>query len=269
MTLWSLATNLAAVAIALSVCMAMAWLVEQRTGNASWIDFGWTASVGLVGVVAALAPVAGASSAWRALAVAALIATWGVRLAWHLLRRAVRGLDDPRYAKLRRDWGVDASWRMFWFAQAQAGAAIALVLAVLLAAHRPGGWPDWQDVLGLAVVLTGIACAALSDRQLRSFASNAANRGKVCNQGLWRWSRHPNYFFEWLGWVGLAIIAVDVTNGFSITWLAALAPTLMYWLLARVSGVPLLEEHMLRTRGEAYKAYQSTTSVFFPYPPGR
>ena len=269
MTLWSLATNLAAVAITLSVGMMVAWVAEHRTGNASWIDFGWTTSVGLVGAGAALAPVVPGASPLRSLVVAALIATWGARLASHLFQRALRGHDDPRYAELRRQWGVDASWRMFWFGQAQAVAGIPLVLAVLLAAHRPGGWPDWQDVAGVAIVVAGLTGAALSDRQLRSFASAPGNRGKVCDQGLWRWSRHPNYFFEWLGWVGFAVIAIDVGSGVGFGWLAVLAPALMYWLLAHVSGVPLLEEHMLRSRGEAYKAYQRTTSAFFPYPPLR
>jgi len=156
---------------------------------------------------------------------------------------------------------------MFWFAQSQAMAGIPLVLAVLLAANRPGLWPDWQDVLGTAVLAIAISGAGLSDLQLRRFAANAAHRGMVCDAGLWRWSRHPNYFFEWLGWVGFAVIAVDFSGAFLCGWLAVLAPALMYWLLVHVSGIPVLEDHMLRSRGDVFKAYLRRTSAFFPLPP--
>ena len=263
MTLWSLGLETGVIAVALSVALTCAWFAEQRTGNASWIDFGWTCAVGLVGVAVALAPFGSSASPSRAAMVSALAMLWGARLAAHLLQRALRGADDPRYVDLRRQWGADASWRMFWFAQAQAVAAIPLVLAVLLAAHRPGSWPDWQDGLGLATALMAIAGAALSDWQLRRFAADPAHRNKVCDVGFWRWSRHPNYFFEWLGWVGIAIVAIDAGLG----WLAVSAPCLMYWLLVHVSGIPLLEQHMLRSRGGAYRAYQRTTSPFFPRRP--
>lgn len=265
MTIISLLASLAVAGVALSFLLALAWAIEQRTGNSSWIDCGWTCAVGVVGFGAALAPI-GSAATWRSPIVGLLIAVWGVRLASHLFGRAWRGVDDPRYASLRRQWGREAGRRMFWFAQSQAIAAIALVLAVLLAAHRPGTWPDWQDLVGLAVVLASLTGAGVSDWQLRSFASDPAHRGKVCDRGLWRYSRHPNYFFEWTGWVGFAIVACDFSGAYAIGWLAVLAPALMYLLLVYVSGIPLLEEHMKRTRGAAFLDYQRRTSAFFPWP---
>ena len=263
----ALTSALIVAGITLSAIMAAAWAVEQYTANASWIDCGWTFAVGLVSAGASVVPIGAASSGPRQLVVATLIAAWCARLAWHLLQRALRGADDPRYADLRRQWGASTSRRMYWFAQAQAVAAIPLVLAVLLAAHRSGAWPDWQDTLGAAVLLVGIAGAGISDWQLRRFAAEASHRDMVCDVGLWRWSRHPNYFFEWLGWVGFAAIAVDFSEAFACGWLAVLAPAMMYWLLVHVSGIPLLEQHLLRTRGDAYRAYQQRTSMFIPLPP--
>ena len=257
-----------AAGVTLSVLLTGAWAVQQRTGNARWIDCGWTMSVGSTGVAGALLPVTDLANASRKWAIAILVAVWCLRLGSHLLQRALRGLDDPRYAALRKQWGAGAGSQMFWFAQSQAMAAVPLVLAVLLAANRPGNWPDWQDLAGLGLLAAGIAGAGISDWQLRRFSTEQSHRGKVCDAGLWRWSRHPNYFFEWLGWVGIAVVALDVTSAYGFGWLAFLAPVLMYVLLVHVSGIPPLEEHMLRTREVAFRTYQKKTSRFFPWPPG-
>jgi len=267
MTVLGVAESLVIFGAALSAAMTIAWVLEQRAGNASWIDFGWTSAVRLSACVGALAPMGAGSNTARSLACGGLIALWCARLAGHLLRRAVGGIDDLRYEQLRRDWGANASWRMFWFAQAQATAGIPLVLAVRLEAHRAREWPDAQDTAGMAFWLIGIGGAALSDWQLRRFVANTSPSGQVCDVGLWRWSRHPNYFFEWLGWTGTAIIAFGIASPNPFGWIGLSAPTLMYWLLVHVSGIPPLEEHMLRTRADAFRAYQRRTSAFFPFPP--
>ena len=266
MTLGVLVASCLVIALAMAAVMAGAWSAQQISGNASWIDFGWTVGVGVTGAAAALWPLAGDAAVERRVAVAALIALWCGRLALHLLARARRGTDDPRYAALRRQWGDEAAWQMFRFAQAQALAAVPLVLAVLLAAQRSGAWPAWPDALGILIVVTAVCGEGFADRQLRDFAAAPENKGKVCDRGLWRWSRHPNYFFEWLGWVGFAVIALDFFgNAWSL--LALLAPALMYWLLVHVSGLPPLEAHMTRTRGAAFEAYRRRTNAFFPWPP--
>ncbi len=269
MSLAALGLAAVAIAVALSAMLAGAWALQQRTGTSSWIDCGWTLAVGITGVAGALAPLSEDASPWRQLTAAGLVAVWCARLGFHLLRRALRGGDDPRYADLNRQWGKDAPRQMFWFAQAQAVAALPLGLAATLAAHRPGPAFDAQDAAAIGIMLIGISGAALSDFQLRQFARDGANRNAVCDAGLWRWSRHPNYFFEWLGWLGLSVFAVDFSGNYLLGWLALAAPALMYWLLVHVSGIPLLEQHMLRTRGAAFADYQSRTSAFFPWPPAR
>jgi steroid 5-alpha reductase family enzyme len=116
----------------------------------------------------------------------------------------------------------------------------------------------------LAVATVG---EAIADCQLRQFKADPANRNAVCDIGLWSWSRHPNYFFEWLVWLAYPLIAIDWSGDNRLGWLTLLAPVCMYWLLVHVSGIPPLEDHMLRTRGVAFRAYQRRTSPFFPLPP--
>ncbi len=122
-----------------------------------------------------------------------------------------------------------------------------------------------QDYLGALILLAGIAGEALADAQLKKFRNDPANKGRVCDVGLWRWSRHPNYFFEWLGWLAYPVIAISPHYAWG--WVALLAPAFMYWILVHVTGIPPLEAQMLRSRGERYRDYQARTSAFFPLPP--
>ena len=124
-----------------------------------------------------------------------------------------------------------------------------------------------QDVLGGLVILIAILGEASADGQLKKFRANPANRARVCDQGLWRLSRHPNYFFEWLGWLAYPLIAIDFYGAYSSGWLAMAGPLCMYWLLVYVSGIPPLEEHMLAKHGTAFREYQMRTNAFFPGPP--
>jgi steroid 5-alpha reductase family enzyme len=253
--------------MALAAIMSGAWLARRATGNSGWIDFTWTAGTGLVGVVSALWVLDDNGPMARQGLVALLVAAWSARLAAHIAARTVRGHDDPRYAALAQEWGADAPRRMFLFAQSQAVAAIPLVLSVFIAAHRPQPGLGLQDLFGAAILVIAIAGEGIADAQLRRFSSDARNRGKVCDQGLWRWSRHPNYFFQWLGWLAYPLIAFDSGGTYAWFWLTLTAPALMYWLLVKVSGIPPLEAHMLRSRGALFAEYQRRTSAFFPRPP--
>jgi steroid 5-alpha reductase family enzyme len=258
-------TALLLVAAALSAFMTAAWLIQQRTGNSGWIDTVWTFGLGSVGIVSALAPVNSDAPSSRQLLVAVLIAAWALRLGSHIALRTRRITDDPRYAALIRKWGSDARREMFWLLQKQAFVSIPLAMSVFLAAQNPAPGLGGKDVLAGLVLLVAIAGEALADRQLQVFRRDPANRARVCDAGLWRWSRHPNYFFEWLGWLAYPLLAVDLSGSYPWGWLALLGPACMYWLLAHVSGIPPLEEHMLRSRGDAYRAYQRRTSPFFPW----
>jgi steroid 5-alpha reductase family enzyme len=259
----------AAIAGSLSLLMALAWVVQQRTGNSGWVDTIWTFSVGLVGVISALWPVAGMAPNARQWLVAVLVAIWSLRLGSHIAIRTSAISDDPRYAAFAHAWGADASRRMFVFLQNQALGSIPLVFAIFVAAHVPNDALRPQDVLGALILFAGIAGEALADAQLKHFRSRPANSGKICDAGLWRFSRHPNYFFEWLCWLAYPVIAISVDDplGYLWGWASWLAPVFMYYFLVHVTGIPPLEQQMLRSRGERYRDYQSRTSAFFPLPP--
>lgn len=251
----------------MSAIMALAWSVQRRTGNSGWVDVSWSLGVGAVSFLIALLPMNSGGPHWRQSTMAILVLCWCLRLGLHIAHRTKFAVDDPRYRDLIEKWGEDAAPRLFWFLQAQAAVGAVLVLSIALAAHNP--YPELRvtDVLGVVILLGAIAGEATADRQLRQFKADSANRGQVCDVGLWRWSRHPNYFFEWVFWVGVAVIAVDV-GGYSLFgWLACAAPACMYSVLVHASGIPPLEAHMLRSRGEKYREYQRRTSAFFPAPP--
>jgi steroid 5-alpha reductase family enzyme len=256
---------LAGIAVSLSVLMAGAFLVQQRTGNSGWVDTIWTFSLGLVGAGSALWPVAGHAPNIRQWLVAALVAFWSLRLGVHIAVRTAGISDDPRYAAFAREWGVDSPRKMFVFLQNQGLGSIPLVFAVFVSARFPSDGLRWQDWLGVVILLAGIAGEALADAQLKAFRDNSANQGLVCDAGLWRWSRHPNYFFEWFGWLAYPVIGLSVDYPWG--WATLLAPVFMYWILVHVTGIPPLEQQMLRSRGDRYRDYQSRTSAFFPLPP--
>lgn len=256
---------LAGIAVSLSILMAIAWMVQQRSGNSGWVDTIWTFSVGLTGAGSALWPIGGAAPNPRQWLVAGLVAIWSLRLGVHIAWRTAGIADDPRYAAFARDWGRDAPRKMFIFLQNQGFGSIPLVFAIFLAARFPGDALRLQDYLGALILFAGIAGEALADAQLKRFRDDPANKGWVCDAGLWRWSRHPNYFFEWLGWLAYPLIAISPEYGWG--WAALLAPAFMYWILVHVTGIPPLEAQMLRSRGERYRDYQSRTSAFFPLPP--
>ncbi len=256
---------LAAIALSLSILMAGAWVVQQRTGNSGWVDTIWTFSVGLVGAASAMWPVGGGEPNARQWLVAAFVAAWSMRLGVHIAVRTSGITDDPRYAAFAEEWGINAPRRMFVFLQNQGLGSIPLVFSIFVAAHFPSPDLRLQDYLGALVLLLGIVGEAFADTQLKQFRQRPGSKGQVCDIGLWRWSRHPNYFFEWLGWLAYPVIAISPDYGWG--WAALLAPAFMYWILVYVTGIPPLETQMLRSRGERYRDYQSRTSIFFPLPP--
>lgn len=252
------------IGLAMSLVMTGAFFVERRTGNSGWIDVTWSFGLGAVAAAGALLPFAEAPMA-RRLLVAALAAAWALRLGLHIASRTRGITDDPRYAAMRKSYGDKVAAGMFRLLQIQAVAAIPLGLAIVLAAHRPGPL-DVIDLLGVAVFAAGIVGGGLADRQLRDFAADPANRGRICDVGLWRYSRHPNYFFECVLWASFAVIAFQ-PGAYPSGLVALLAPLTMTVLLTRISGIPPLEDHMVGKYGEAYRAYQARTSAFVPLPP--
>ncbi len=257
----------AGAALFLVLVMTAAWLVQRRTGQGGWADAFWSLGLGAAGVFVSLFPLDDGAPSARQMLAACLIGAWGLRLGLHIAARARSSEEDPRYARLRQEWAPHFQSRMFGFLMLQAGAAAFLALSILVAARNPAPGLTVQDALAALVLGVALIGEGLADHQLKRFKADPANRSKVCDTGLWSWSRHPNYFFEWLGWCAWPIFAIDLSGGWPWGWLALSGPAYIYWLLTRVSGVPLLEAHMRRSRPRAFAVYAARTSVFFPRPP--
>lgn len=252
--------------------MTATWLLARRLRNFGVVDVVW--SLGFtplaLGALACGELVAGGPAPWERRAVLAAMATaWSLRLGIHLWIRvkAHHPAEDVRYARLRAEWGNRADRRMLGFYLLQGVLQVVLALPFLwvgLSRSPAGAWlglGPWE-VLGLVLWLVGIVGEGIADRQLARFRADPANRGGVCRAGLWNHSRHPNYFFEWLVWVGYAAYASASPWG----WLAWASPALMYHFLVNVTGIPMTEELSVKSRGDAYRDYQRTTNAFFPGP---
>lgn len=247
----------------LVVCtmMTVLWFVQRRTGNAGIVDVGWTAGIGILGVF-----FAATSDGFlpRRVLVAVLIGIWSARLAVYLLLdRVVGHPEEGRYRTLREKWGSAAARKLFVFFQIQALAALFFALPILVIAYHPvDRWTAW-DLTGVLIWCISVANTILADRQLARFKRNPENRGKTCREGWWRYSRHPNYFFEWLHWWSYVALAV----GASYWWGTLLAPAVMLYFLLMVTGIPPTEAQALASRGDDYRRYQRTTSAFIPWFP--
>jgi steroid 5-alpha reductase family enzyme len=185
----------------------------------------------------------------------------GLRLGLHLWRRmGTEPQEDGRYREIRARWGGNLDLKFLFFFQAQALLDVALGIPFLMAASdpRPAGLFAWA-ALGLwSVSWLG---EGLADAQLKAFKHRPGSKGLSCRAGLWRYSRHPNYFFEWLVWIAYALLAVGAPHG----WLAWACPALMLYFLLRVTGIPYTEAQSLRSRPEDYARYQRETSAFVPW----
>ena len=242
-----------------AIAQAIAWARQQRTSNAGIVDVVW--SLSLAGA-AVLVAATGSGALLPRMLLAVLGGAWGLRLGLHLLHRVRGESEDGRYAQLRLRWGnAPLKWLAMFQFQAVLVALFALPF-VAAAANPVADWNAWF-VAALAVWLASVAGESIADRQLARFRSDPRNRGKTCRAGLWRYSRHPNYFFEWLHWFAYVLLAV----GSPIAWLAWSGPLVMYVFLRWISGIPFTEAQALRSRGEDYRRYQQCTPMLMPWFP--
>jgi steroid 5-alpha reductase family enzyme len=242
-----------------SVAMTAGWWWQHRHTNIGIVDALWAASVGMSALAIAIQGQGGAVT--RTL-LAVLATAWAGRLAWHVWRRVRSEPEDGRYAHLRQHWAGHQG-KIFGFFQLQALLVVLFALPFTAVADNPdrGQWGWWAAALATWVLsVTGEATA---DRQLARFRADPTNRGKTCRSGLWRYSRHPNYFFEWLHWFTYVFLAAGATQ----QWLAWAGPVLMYVCLRWISGIPFTEQQALRSRGQDYRRYQRSTPMLIPWFP--
>jgi len=247
-------------ALALVALFGALWVVSLVRRDASIVDVFW--GLGFV-LVAWIAFATGDGTPARKLLVCGAASAWGLRLSGHLAWRNHGAGEDPRYARMRRHHGDRFPWvSLYTVFGLQAALCLAISLPLQAAQAIPGPPLGAFDALGLALVAIGLGFESVGDAQLARFRADPANRGRVMDRGLWRYSRHPNYFGDAVVWWGFGCMACAVPGGA----LTLPAPALMTFLLLRVSGVTLLERSLRRSK-PGYEAYAARTSAFVPWPP--
>ncbi len=249
--------------VAAALLMTLLWLVQRVQRNAAIADVGWCFALGLVAIWYALMVYGDRD---RRLLVAVMGGIYAFRLGLYIfLNRVLGKVEDGRYQGMRREWRDQAQVYFFSYFQLQAVAVTVFSLPFLVLMQNPRPTFSLWELTGVLLWLIAVVGESVADWQLASFRAKPWNRDRVCCEGLWRYSRHPNYFFEWLHWWAYVLMGVGVSNG----WLTLIGPVLMGWGLLRVTGIPLAEAQALATRGEEYRAYQRTTSSFIPWFPKR
>lgn len=198
----------------------------------------------------------------RGLLVGLLVSIWGIRLAWHIHARNKGRTEDYRYAKWREEWGKWFFVRSYLQVYLLQGALLFLiVLPVLLINNSFGTGLNYLDFVGVAVWLVGFIFESVGDLQLSRFIKDPNNKGKLMQSGLWRYTRHPNYFGEVTQWWGIWLIAISATNG----WLGIIGPLTITVLILKVSGIPMLEKKM--AENPEFAEYKRRTRMFVPWLP--
>lgn len=240
-----------------SITMLFGWIYEGRTNNAGVVDVLWS---GLMMGLPILYATQMQGDVVLRVASAALMSFWYLRLFIHLSTRVFSEPEDGRYRYLREYWGDKAHRNHFFFFQFQAVLAWGFTLPIWWLAQVETFQLVWL-VVALALAFGAWIGVYVADKQLAEFKKNPANKGKVCEKGLWFYSRHPNYFFEWCHWFSYPIMAIGISGG---EWLWIM-PVVMFAFLYFITGIPYTEQQAIRSRGDAYRQYQKTTSAFIPW----
>lgn len=241
--------------------MVAAWYFSMRVKNVGYVDVVWA---GLMAAAAVLVSVEGDGSDLPRALVAFLGGIWGARLCIHLLKRVMHEPEDGRYQALRAAWNGSPA-KFFVFFQMQAVIVVLFSIPFYAAASRLAGHVSVWTLAAIGIWLISVFGEYLSDRQLAEFRNDPANKGKTCRAGMWAYSRHPNYFFEWLHWFTYVLLAVHS----EYFWYSLVGPIVMLAFLYRVSGIPWTEAQALRSRGDDYRRYQNEVSAFIPWFPGK
>lgn len=243
---------------------ALTWIIAEFMEYLSIGDVVWPLSFPVILLVFILC---GRTPMIRWLPLLIMLSLWSVRLAIHLSSRLlfIYPFEDFRFELLRHRWVGRFGYRFFLLFLARGAAALILSLPFLLSLQYPVYMWEPVEVVAMGLWLFAWRGECAADRQLKRFRSDPANKGKACRKGLWRFSRHPNYFFELLMWCAYALYASPAPAG----WLAWLSPALMLGILWRGTGVVPVEGRLLRMRPVDYPLYQRETSVFIPWRPRR
>ena len=240
------------------VYFAIVWAISVKVNNYGFLDVAWSYGVA---VLAPLFAIASPGEPVRKWIITVIGVAWSLRLGTYILIRVLRHhpKEDVRYQTLRAMWKGPAMFLAFFELQAVVVALFALPFLYVSFDTGPTSHP--LAIAGAVLAFVSLCGEAVSDLQMQRFKADHANAGKVCEAGLWRYSRHPNYFFESLIWVAFFLAALPSPHG----WVTVVCPLMMFYFLFKVTGIPLTEEYAVKSKGDLYRAYQRTTSPFIPW----
>ena len=234
------------------------WAISVRIKNYGLLDVAWSYGVAILAPIYALFSPGDPLRKWL---LTGLGVAWSLRLGSYILLRVLRHhpQEDVRYETLRARWPGAGMFLVFF--ELQAVLVVIFSLPFLLVAFNPAPTLSALEIAGLILAAIALLGETQADLQMQAFKRDPASRGQDCQHGLWRYSRHPNYFFEALIWWGFFLVALGSPHG----WITVACPLLMLQFLLKVTGIPLTEEHAVRSKGDAYREYQRTTSAFIPW----
>ncbi len=240
--------------------MLIIYLWAYKIKNGGVVDIFWAFNFSFIAI---LLYFLGDGLLQRKILICTMILIWSLRLGIYLLIRVGSKLheEEGRYKKMREEWGSSVNSKLFFFFQAQALSNIYLAIPFFIITFNKKAELSILEYAGAAVWAISILGEGIADAQLKNFKKNPANKGKVCDVGLWNYSRHPNYFFESMIWIGYFLVCLNAEYG----WIGIISPLTIILLLFRVTGIPLTEQQSIRSKGDLYKEYQRTTSMFVPW----
>jgi steroid 5-alpha reductase family enzyme len=240
------------------IYFAAVWAISVKVKNYGFLDVAWSYSVAVLAPFFALEAPGPPVRKWLLTVIGV---AWSLRLGTYILIRVLRHhpKEDARYQTLRQSWNGPGMFLAFFELQAVLASIFALPFLFVSFDRSPSIHP--LTLAGALLAVVSLCGEATADFQMQKFKADHANEGKVCEAGLWRYSRHPNYFFESLIWWAFFIAALPSPHG----WTTIACPLLMLYFLFKVTGIPLTEEYALKSKGDSYRAYQRTTSAFVPW----
>lgn len=240
--------------------MFFVWLWAYKIKNAGVVDIFWAFNFA---VIAVLCYLLGTGFDIRKALICSMVIIWSSRLGIYLFIRVGSHLaeEEGRYKQLRKEWQPNPDRKFFGFFQMQAASNVYLATPFFIICLNSNPELSILEKAGFVIWLIAIIGEAAADWQLKKFKNNPGNKGKVCQSGLWNYSRHPNYFFEWMIWISYFTFALASPYG----WISVICPLTMLFLIFKLTGIPMTEEQSLRSKGDAYSEYQRTTSAFVPW----
>ena len=234
------------------------WAISVRIKNYGLLDVAWSYGVAILApIYAAFSP----GEPVRKWLLTGLGVAWSLRLGTYILLRVLRNHphEDARYETLRARWPGTGKFLIFF--ELQALLVVIFSLPFLIVSFNPSPTLSRLEIAGLILAAVALLGETLADSQMQAFKRDPASSGQVCQRGLWHYSRHPNYFFEALIWWAFFLTALGSPSG----WITIVCPLLMLQFLLKITGIPLTEEYAVKSKGDAYREYQRTTSVFIPW----